>query len=215
MPPTDPGQPRFGVIVPVKPPAVAKSRLGRLGEEVRRELAAAFAADTVEAAMAATRVGLVLAVTDDHRLAADLRALGAEVMPDGVVDDLNASLVQAAAELARRDPSLRPTAMCADLPALRPAELDRALDAATQHDLAFVTDADGVGTTLLTAAVLAAFRPGFGAGSRAVHLNYGAVALDVPGIDSLRRDVDTPQDLATALRLGIGARTSQVTAGLF
>lgn len=215
MPSTDPGHARFGVIVPVKPPAVAKSRLGRLGEGVRRELAAAFAADTVEAAMSASRVALVLAVTDDHRLAAELRTLGAQVMPDGAVDDLNESLAQAAAELARRDPSLRPTAMCADLPALRPAELDRALEAATGHDLAFVADADGVGTTLLTAVDLSTFRPGFGGGSRAVHLAYGAVALDVPGIDSLRRDVDTPGDLAAALRLGIGARTSQVTAGLF
>src|SRR5688500_20164574 len=66
---------RFGVIVPAKPPAFAKSRLGRLGDDVRRSLAAAFAADTVEAAMRAELVAPVLAATDDHRLAARLRAL--------------------------------------------------------------------------------------------------------------------------------------------
>jgi 2-phospho-L-lactate guanylyltransferase len=206
---------RFGVVVPVKPPKIAKSRLGGLGEDVRQDLAAAFAADTVAAALAAPAVDLVLAVTDDHRLAAALRDLGADVMPDVAVDDLNASLVQAVAELVRRAPELRPAAICADLPALRPAELDRALTATLPHHLAFVADADGVGTTLLSAASRADFRPGFGPGSRVVHLDHGAVEVEVAGIDSVRRDVDTPRDLAAALRLGIGPRTSYLCADLF
>jgi 2-phospho-L-lactate guanylyltransferase len=212
--PASPSAP-VGVIVPVKPPRIAKSRLGGLGEQVRRDLAAAFAADTVEATLAASRVEVVLAVTDDHRLAADLRGLGAVTIPDVTVGDLNASLVQAAAELVRRAPGVRVAALCADLPALRPDELDRALAAASAHDLAFVADADGIGTTLLAAATGAGFRPAFGPGSRAVHLAYGAAELDAAGLDSVRRDVDTPGDLAAALRLGIGPRTSQVTAGLF
>ena len=41
------------------------------------------------------------------------------------------------------------------------------------------------------------------------------LAIVADGIDSLRRDVDTPDDLAAALRLGIGTHTSRVTAGLF
>jgi 2-phospho-L-lactate guanylyltransferase len=209
------GSNRFGVIVPVKPPAFAKSRLGRLGEEVRRELAAAFALDTVEAALGADLVDVVLVMTDDHRLAVQLRGLGAQVVPDATVDDLNASLLQAAAELARRAPALRPVALCADLPALRPAELDRALGAARSLASAFVADADGIGTTLLTASDTTTFRPGFGTGSRAVHLARGAGEIDVDGIDTVRRDVDTPHDLAAALRLGIGPRTSRVTADLF
>jgi 2-phospho-L-lactate guanylyltransferase len=206
---------RFGLVVPVKPPKIAKSRLGGLGEDVRENLAAAFAADTVAAAVASPAVDLVLAVTDDHRLADELRDLGAEVMPDVAVDDLNASLVQAVAELVRRAPALRPAAICADLPALRPTELDRALAATLPHDLAFVADADGTGTTLLSAAARADFRPGFGPGSRVVHLEHGAVEVDVDNIDSVRRDVDTPRDLAAALRLGIGPRTSYLCADLF
>ena len=104
---------RFGVVVPVKPPAVAKSRLGGLGDDVRRALASAFAADTVEAALASERVACVLVVTDDHGLARDLADPGVEVIPDGAADDLNASLVQAAAEL--HPPAPRP----ADRRALR------------------------------------------------------------------------------------------------
>lgn len=207
--------PRFGVIVPVKPPAVAKSRLGRLGDDVRRSLAVAFAADTIEAALRAGLVDVVLAVTDDHRLAADLRAMGAEVMPDGTTDDLNGSLVQAAAELARRCPGRRPTALCADLPALRPDDLDRALAASAEHRLGFVADADRVGTTMLVAEDTASFRPAFGPGSRVEHRSWGAVEIELEDLDRLRRDVDTPDDLAAALRMGIGPRSSRVTADLF
>ena len=206
---------RFGVVVPVKPPAVAKSRLGGLGDDVRRALAAAFAADTVEAALACERIDCVLVVTDDHVLARELSGFGAEVIPDGVAGDLNASLVQAAAELLRRHPGLRLAALCADLPALRPAELARALDAASSEAMAFVPDAEGVGTTVVTAPDLETFRPRFGHGSRSEHLDAGADEIDVDDIGSVRRDVDTPADLADVLRLGIGPRTSRVTAGLF
>lgn len=205
----------FGVVVPVKAPAVAKSRLGGLGDEVRRALAAAFAADTVEAALASDRVACVLVVTDDHVLARELASCGAEVIPDGATDDLNASLVQAAAELVRRHPGLRIAALCADLPALRAAELTRALDAAPVDTMGFVPDADGVGTTVVTAPDLDSFRPCFGHASRAEHLDASAEEIDLRGLASLRRDVDTPADLAAVLRLGIGPRTSRVTAGLF
>ena len=42
----------YVVLVPVKPPAVGKSRLVGLPDETRRELAAAFALDTVSACLA-------------------------------------------------------------------------------------------------------------------------------------------------------------------
>ncbi len=205
----------FGVVVPVKPPAVAKSRLGRLGDEVRRDLATAFAGDTVEAALSCARVATVLVVTDDHRLAGQLAAAGAEVVPDGAADDLNASLVLAAAELLRRHAGLRIAALCADLPSLRPDELGRVLEAAPADRMGFVADADAVGSTAVTAPDLARFRPRFGHGSRVEHLDAGALEIDLGDVVSVRRDVDTPDDLAAALRLGIGPRTSRVAAGLF
>ena len=154
--------PRFGVIVPVKPPAVAKSRLAPLGDAVRRDLVVAFAVDTVTAVLEAPVVGEVLVVTDDHLLARGLADLGVRVLPDGATDDLNGSLVQAAAELHRRRPDLSPVALCADLPALRTEELTRALAEAGRHDVAFVADAQGVGTTLVTARHLDGFAPASG-----------------------------------------------------
>lgn len=204
----------YGVIVPVKPASVAKSRLGGLGDRVRRDLAAAFAADTVAAAVRADLVETVLVVTDDHRLARRLSELGAEVLPDGTSDDLNATLEQAAAEVVRRSPGLRLAALCADLPALRHAELDQALARAPRDRMGFLADAEGVGTTLVTAPSLESFRPGFGAASREAHLGAGAAEIDPDGLQSLRRDVDTPDDLVAALGLGIGPSTSRLTADL-
>ncbi len=202
---------RYGVLVPVKPPSVAKSRLASLGDEVRTELAAAFALDTVDAALACREVARVLVVTDDFRLAAAVRPRGADVVPDGVADDLNATLVQAAAELARRDPQLHLAALCADLPALRPEELGRALSAAPGGRTAFVADASGTGTTLLLAPDLSAFDPRFGAGSADAHRAAGAHEVTLSDVPTLRRDVDTPDDLAEALDLGAGPRTSWVS----
>jgi 2-phospho-L-lactate/phosphoenolpyruvate guanylyltransferase len=205
---------RYGIVVPVKPPAFAKSRLVGVGDDARRDLVVAFAADTVTAALGSELVDLVLVVTDDFTLAAGLADLGAEVIPDGTTDDLNGSLRLAAAEVHRRRPDLRIAALCADLPALRPNELTRALEASADAGQSFVADSDGVGTTALVAASLDDFVPRFGTGSRAVHLANGAVEIGLDDIPTLRRDVDTPDDLAAVLRLGVGRRTSLVTTGL-
>jgi 2-phospho-L-lactate guanylyltransferase len=196
------------VLVPVKPPAVGKSRLLGLTDVHRRDLAAAFALDTVSACLATAGVGRVLAVTDDAGFAARLADLGCDVLPDGRPGDLNASLVLAAAEARRRWPDLSPAAVCADLPALRPRDLAAGLArAAERHPAAvFVPDADGVGTTLY-AAGYEEFRPQFGPGSRARHVAAGAVEIvDAPA--SVRHDVDDVAALRRASTLGLGPRTS-------
>ena len=216
--PTDPARPRCVVVVPVKPPAIGKSRLAadpfrRLPDEQRRELAEAFALDTVQASLATPGVDAVLVVTDDFRLASSMRALGCEVMPDGASEDLNATLTQAAAEVARRWPDAVPVALCADLPGLRPIELARVLVDVVVHAAAgraaFVRDRAGVGTTLY-AAPAALFEPGFGTASAARHLAAGAV--EVGGhAPSLRADVDDLTDLAAALVAGVGPHTSRAS----
>ena len=213
-PTTDATADRFAVLVPVKPPAFAKSRLRDLGDQARRDLATAFAVDTVSAAVACPVVDRVLVVTDDHELARGLADLGVEVLPDGTTDDLNGTLRLAAAEMARRRPELHLVALCADLPALRPDELTLALAAAQGPGMAFVADADGVGTTAVVAADLDAFRPAFGPGSRQRHLDAGAREVEGIDVPSLRRDVDDRDSLAEAVRLGVGPRTSFVATTL-
>lgn len=201
---------RCGVVVPVKPGGVGKSRLAELGDEVRRELAAAFAVDTVAATLACPVVGRVLVVTDDLTLVTRLRELGAEAIPDGRPGDLNETLRLGAAELHRVAPTLRPVALCGDLPALRAAELEAVLAAAPAASPAFVADAAGVGSTLYCAPTLSTFTPSFGDRSRHAHLAVGTVELDATDAPSVRRDVDTAADLAAARRLGVGAATAYV-----
>jgi len=204
---------RWDVVVPVKPRSRAKSRLAALGEDVRRDLATAFLVDTVTAALACAEVGTVLVVTDDVGLADLVRAAGAVALPDGRPGELNASLWQGAAELDRRRPGTRLAALCGDLPCLRPEDLGRALQEAGRRQQAFVADAAGVGTTLYAAHDLQSFAPAFGHRSRAAHLERGAVEIGT-GAASLRRDVDTPDDLAAAEHLGVGAATATVLAAV-
>jgi 2-phospho-L-lactate guanylyltransferase len=204
--------PTHAVLLPVKPPAHGKSRLAGVADEVRRRLAEAFALDTAEACLAASAVGAVLAVTDDADFSAELTALGCAAIPDGVSDDLNGTLVQAAAEAGRRWPALVPVAITGDLPALRAADLDAALSSVPAGRTAYVSDADGVGTTLYTAG-LAAFDPRFGPGSRAAHDRAGALAV-AGDLATLRRDVDALDDLRAARALGLGPRTAAVVAEL-
>ena len=58
------------------------------------------------------------------------------------------------------------------------------------------------------------FRPAFGGASRARHLAGGAKELLLDGVASVRRDVDTIEDLRDALALGVGPHTAEVAAKL-
>lgn len=201
----------YVVLVPVKPPAIGKSRLAELGDEERRELAAAIALDTVEACRGAALVDQVLGITDDAGFAARLAEIGCATIPDGLSEDLNGTLRLAAAEAHRRWPELVPAAVLGDLPALSSAELDEALGGVRPGEAAYVADADDVGTTLYTAAY-DAFTPRFGAGSAAAH---GATARPLEGdLPGLRRDVDDLGDLRQAWAFGVGPRTRRRAASL-
>jgi 2-phospho-L-lactate/phosphoenolpyruvate guanylyltransferase len=204
----------WSLVIPVKVLARAKSRLTGLAGTRRPELALALAADTVAAAVACQEVAAVIVVSDDPVAAAELTGLGALVVPDQPDDGLNPALVHGAGIAAGLRPDAATGALAADLPALRPAELGRALRAAAQWPEAFVPDAAGSGTTLYTAAPGSRFQPRFGPESRMAHSRAGAAELDLTGIASLRRDVDTPDDLDSAARLGLGPRTAMIAAQL-
>ncbi|MFC6153455.1 2-phospho-L-lactate guanylyltransferase [Nocardioides yefusunii] len=203
----------FSALVPVKPLGHGKSRLADVDEDRRRALAHAFLADTLDAVTCCPSVTGTIVVTDDFRLARQLRER-CVVIPDGVSGDLNATLEQAAAEARRRWPEARPVAVCADLPALSAEALDvtlAALAAAAPQGPAFVPDADGSGTTLYSAPH-GSFTPGFGFNSRGFHVSEGAVEVtDVP--NRVRLDVDTSADLERALALGCGPATTAAAAG--
>jgi 2-phospho-L-lactate guanylyltransferase len=201
----------WSIVVPAKRLALAKTRLTPLPEGLAGPPAAAhdrlvlaLLVDTVAAALASPAVAGVLIVTDDPDAAAAGTRLGARTVPDEPDRGLNPALVHGARAAAV-------AALSSDLPALRPEELTAALAAAEAAPRCFVADAQGTGTTLLTA-VDTDLSPAFGAGSAQRHAAGGAVPLTGawPG---LARDVDTPADLRAALALGVGPHTAALLGG--
>ena len=200
------------MVVPVKRLALAKTRLSPYGDAARVALALAFAADVVETALSCSAVSQVLVVTDDPVAASLLAGLGARVEPDDPDAGLNPALQHGADLLRAADRNRGVATLSADLPAARPADLAAALEQVTTGRRAFVADALGSGTTLLAAGTGSELQPAYGNGSRARHLASGADELRAA--EGLRRDVDTPQDLAVALRLGVGRHTAAAVAAL-
>ncbi|MDH6439774.1 2-phospho-L-lactate guanylyltransferase [Streptomyces sp. SAI-144] len=206
---------QWTLVIPLKPLARAKSRLSDTADDgVRPGLALAFAQDTVAAALACPAVGDVAVVTDDVLAGRELATLGARIVPDEPRGGLNAALSHAAAVVRSTRPESALAALNADLPALRPLELARVLDAAAEFPRAFLADAATIGTTLLTAREDAELRPAFGLDSRARHRASGATELPLTEVDSVRQDVDTGEDLRAALALGVGPRTAAAAARL-
>ncbi|MDP9445367.1 MAG: 2-phospho-L-lactate guanylyltransferase [Actinomycetota bacterium] len=198
------------VVVPVKQGHLAKTRLAGSAGRHRADLARAFAADCVVAALRCPSVTSVVAVTDDVAAGVLLSGLGAVVVPDTPDAGLNPALEHGAAWARDTWPGCRVTVLSADLPALRPDELSAALRNAEAQPRAFVADAAGTGTTLLTAGPGSPLRARFGRASRAAHRAGGAVELESLVAPGLRRDVDTDVDLWDAVRLGVGAHTAAV-----
>ncbi|MET9673807.1 2-phospho-L-lactate guanylyltransferase [Streptomyces sp. NPDC006482] len=199
----------WSLVVPLKPLALAKSRLASAaGARLRPRLALAFAEDTVGAVLSCARVRDVVVVTDDPTAGAALAALGARIVPDVPSAGLNAALAHGVGAVRERWPHARVAALNADLPALRTAELTRVLDVARKFPRAFLSDAAEIGTTFLSAGPGVDLEPAFGGASRLRHLSSGAVEIRLTGVDSVRRDVDTGEDLAAARALGLGPRTA-------
>lgn len=206
------------LVVPVKRLAMAKTRLAGSAAAHRGALALAFAGDTVAAAIRCSAVAGVLVVTDDPAATEMALALGATVVPDREDAGLNPALRWGAEFLRSRTPGVAIGALSADLPALRPAELEIALRmagaAGRAGSPAVVADRHGRGTTAYLCASGVEFSPAFGNDSLAAHVRGGAVEVGAADIPSVRLDVDTVEDLAAAVRLGVGERTSSALAEL-
>lgn len=184
------------LVVPVKELRRAKSRLaaavadlpGTDADRTRahRGLALALARDTLRAATAAAVRRVVVVTAEPAGLlgvtregtAGDATA-GVEIVDDPD-DGLNAA-IRHGIEYLRRTARGRPglvAVLQADLPALRPAELDAALARAAAviaggADAALVADHVGTGTTLLVGAPGRVLRPCFGVGSAGAHAAAG------------------------------------------
>ncbi len=196
------------LIIAVKRLSAAKTRLAPIfSARTRESLVLAMLMDTLTAARGVDALGSITVITPDESAAAAAAELGAEVLkdptPDGHPDPLNHAVT--AAERASSYSNV--VVLQGDLPALQSRELDEAIAAARQHRRSFVADRLATGTAALCA-FGTTLDPHFGPDSSERHRRSGAIELTGawPG---LRCDVDTPEDLAAARRLGLGPATSR------
>jgi 2-phospho-L-lactate/phosphoenolpyruvate guanylyltransferase len=207
------GHADVGLIVAVKRLAAAKTRLAPVFSGPTREsLVLAMLVDTLTAAMRVSAVRHITVVTPDEVAAAAAADLGAEVFSDptpaGHPDPLNNAI--SAAERVVSASITNIVVLQGDLPALQTQELTEAIAAARRHKRSFVADRPGTGTAALCA-FGTALDPRFGPDSSAQHRLSGAIEL-TGGWPGLRCDIDTPDDLAIARRLGVGPATSRAVS---
>jgi 2-phospho-L-lactate guanylyltransferase len=203
-----------GLIVAVKRLTAAKTRLAPVfSAQTRENVVLAMLVDTLTAAARVGAVRHITVITPDDAAAAAATELGAEVVsdptPDGHPDPLNNAIASAEQVVAESVSNV--VVLQGDLPALQTQELAEAIAAARHHERSFVADRLGTGTAALFA-FGTPLDPHFGPDSSARHRRSGAIELTGawPG---LRCDIDTPDDLAVARRLGIGTATGRAVAG--
>ena len=197
---------QWSAIVPVKGHTEAKSRLAS-DPNGREALSRAFLNDVLTALQGSEFIDQIIVVTDDH----DLVLLGTPrirvklLMSHGLNEDIQQGL-----DLVGHKPAI---VLTSDLPCLTAQALDEVLALANDHPLAFVSDAQGLGTTMLLAHDATTCTPRYGVRSHARHAQAGFIEItsSVPSTQAAlvraRRDVDTGIDLWDAQRIGVGPAT--------
>ncbi|CAN5483212.1 2-phospho-L-lactate guanylyltransferase [soil metagenome] len=202
----------IALVIAVKRLGIAKTRLAPVfSAETRERVVLAMLVDTIAAASRVSAVRSITVVTPDEDAAVAAVEFGATVLPDptpdGHANPLNNALRVAEAAVVVSTPNI--VVLQGDLPALQTQELDEAIHAARVYPRSFVSDRHGTGTSALFA-FDTPLDPQFGADSTARHSHSGAIELTGawPG---LRCDIDTPDDLLVARRLGVGPATRRAT----
>ena len=203
-----------GLVIAVKRLAAAKTRLAPVFSAATREsVVLAMLVDTITAISTVPALHSVTVVTPDEVAGEAARQLGARVLvdptPDGHRNPLNNAIRAAEASVREETPNV--VALQGDLPALQPQELTEAINAARAHPRSFVGDRHGTGTSALFAFGVG-LEPRFGPDSAQQHRHSGAIELTGawPG---LRCDIDTPDDLLVARRLGVGTALRRPSGG--
>ncbi|MDT5013880.1 MAG: 2-phospho-L-lactate/phosphoenolpyruvate guanylyltransferase [Mycobacterium sp.] len=204
----------IGLVIAVKRLTAAKTRLAPVFSAATREgVVLAMLIDTITTASSVSAVHTITVVTPDEVAADAARRLGARVVsdptPEGHRNPLNNAISAAEADVREETPNI--AVLQGDLPALQSQELAEAIAAARGYPRSFVGDRHGTGTSALIAFGVA-LDPQFGPDSAQRHSHSGAIELTGawPG---LRCDIDTPDDLLVARRLGVGPATAQAIGG--
>lgn len=201
-------RPSWTAVIPIRSFSEGKTRL-MVPSTDTGSLIRAFAHDVIEACRACPRITRIVVVSPDASVIAEARALGVESMVEQAPSGINEAVATVRAQVS--GPVI---AILGDTPCLTGEALDTVLHEADQHEVSFVADASGVGSTLWCTLGSTSATSHFGHHSRARHRADGAVELGV-GITSTswtraRRDVDTDVDLWDAHRIGLGPATARL-----
>jgi 2-phospho-L-lactate guanylyltransferase len=193
-------------VLPVKGGIEAKTRLGSPGGADGGALALAFARDLLGAVLAVPEALGVIVVSSNVAVRDLLRADGATLVTDPG-RGLNQAVLAGMAAARDAHPNAGVVVMLADLPCVTAHEVSAAFAAASGPSRSFLRDAEGTGTTLIAVAPGVTAEPLFGPMSAARHAAAGFVELTLPADARIRLDVDTPEDLAVAVMVGVGPHT--------
>ena len=216
-------RPAVGAVIALKSLTEAKTRLDA-PTDLRQRIALSMFLDT--AAAVSSVADQTVVISTQPGLADLLRQLQIEasVLADDPTNGLNPAL-QLGETWLRAAGADRILACVGDLPSLNPSAVRAVLSAADRAGEPqdadrryFVSDAAGVGTTMLITD-RSPLRPRFGGLSGRAHRDSGAEPLTAPTIADeaqldhwarARRDVDTEEDLHAAYRLGLGRWTTSL-----
>jgi 2-phospho-L-lactate guanylyltransferase len=202
------------IVIPLKDPAVAKTRLGSLfSPEERSRLVWTMFRDVAAAVSGVNAADLVALVTN-HRPAMDLaRSFGWGVLEEGAQTSESHSVDWASNVLKRQGVALV-LRIPADIPLINPEDLELLLAAVSgERGAVAVPSRDGTGTNALARTPPDLFPSHFGPGSLALHREEAARAgarFLVIENQRLSLDVDEPADVQAVLASKTGSETQNL-----
>jgi 2-phospho-L-lactate/phosphoenolpyruvate guanylyltransferase len=199
------------LLIPIKEPARAKTRLSKLLTlEERQQLVWAMFEDLCKAIAASKKAQHVFVVTNFQKAAEQARSLGWQVLLEEAQESESASVDWASRLLRERgfDAVLR---LPADLPLVQAEDIDDLLSIELQAPKALlVPSREGTGTNAIMRAPAYLFPSRFGPNSLALHqeeaLRAGVECLIVSN-ERIALDIDEPADIETFLAAGKGTNT--------
>lgn len=170
-------------------------------------MARAFALDVVDVLLESPNIDLVVVVTSDPGVSAEMDRCTVVGDRGRGLNDAVAQGRDHAVEQGCTDVLVVPS----DLPCLTVEALDEVLKLSAAHTHAFCADAEGDGTTIVVSSDPRAQVTSYGPASAAAHRSAGLEPLPTAP-PAARRDVDTMGHLCEAEALGVGPRTATVLA---
>lgn len=197
-------------IIPIRSFGDGKTRL-HVPAATTASIIQAFAEDVILACTMCPQIARTVVVSPDSVVLTHATDRGCQIHAEDSAAGINTAI-----DHVRSNVSGPVIAILGDTPCLTASDLTAVLEQAARHDVSFVPDTSGVGSTMWCAHANSSARSHFGHHSRAEHRSHGAVELGSGNASAqwarARRDVDTDVDLWDAIRLGIGPASTALLA---